>query len=289
MQSAILQPVPSHGVYLTLDKLPEVSVIQALHCIQQLELADQHVIGIGASLIPAGSKASIAAFPAMAGPGVTVPSTQADLWIWLRGDEPGPLVVEAQLMAAELSECFDLIQQTQAFKHGSGRDLTGYEDGTENPKDDDAIAAAFVSGQGDGTDGASCVAVQQWVHDLAAFSMHSQDQKDNMIGRRLADNKEFDAPASAHVKRTAQEQFEPEAFVLRRSMPWAESAQAGLMFVAFGHSTLAFEQQMQRMAGIDDGIVDALFQFSRPATGGYYWCPPRDDAGLNWQGLNLTT
>ena len=31
---------------------------------------------------------------------------------------------------------------------------------------------------------------------------------------------------------------------------------------------------MRRMAGCDDGIVDGLFTFSRPITGGYYWCPP---------------
>ena len=44
------------------------------------------------------------------------------------------------------------------------------------------------------------------------------------------------APESAHVKRTAQESFSPEAFVLRRSMPWADCGQAGLAFLyAFNH------------------------------------------------------
>ncbi|MBW8192353.1 Dyp-type peroxidase [Neiella marina] len=287
MQSAILQPIPQHGIYLCLDKLPEIPLSQAIHCVQQLELSAEHVLGLGASLIPAGSTAAIDVFPAMAGPGVTVPSTQTDLWIWLRGEEPGPLAIEAQLMVSELSECFDLIQQTQAFKHGSGRDLTGYEDGTENPEGDDAVAAAFAANKGEGLDGSSCVAVQQWVHDLASFSMHSQDQKDNMIGRHLSDNTEFDAPASAHVKRTAQEQFTPEAFVVRRSMPWAESSEAGLMFIAFGHSTLAFEQQMRRMAGLDDGIVDALFRFTRPVTGGYFWCPPRSGDAFDWRAVAI--
>jgi putative iron-dependent peroxidase len=46
------------------------------------------------------------------------------------------------------------------------------------------------------------------------------------------------------------------------------------MFVAFGYSFDAFEAQMRRMAGLDDGIIDACFRFSRPMTGGYYWCPP---------------
>jgi putative iron-dependent peroxidase len=41
-----------------------------------------------------------------------------------------------------------------------------------------------------------------------------------------------DAPPSAHVKRTAQESFDPEAFVLRRSMPWTDGMRSGLNFVA---------------------------------------------------------
>ena len=62
-------------------------------------------------------------------------------------------------------------------------------------------------------------------------------EMDHIIGRRLSDNEEIeDAPKSAHVKRTAQEDFEPEAFVLRRSMPWADESGEGLVFVAFGKS-----------------------------------------------------
>ena len=46
------------------------------------------------------------------------------------------------------------------------------------------------------------------------------------------------------------------------------------MFVAFGHSHDAFEAQLRRMVGEDDGIVDALFDFTRPVTGAYFRCPP---------------
>jgi putative iron-dependent peroxidase len=49
----------------------------------------------------------------------------------------------------------------------------------------------------------------------------STTEQDHAVGRRRSDNEELDdAPESAHVKRTAQESFEPEAFVVRRSMPW---------------------------------------------------------------------
>jgi putative iron-dependent peroxidase len=113
------------------------------------------------------------------------------------------------------------------------------------------------------------------------------------VGRRRSDNEELDdAPESAHVKRTAQESFEPEAFVVRRSMPWWSvspqgSDRSGLMFSAFGCSFDAFEAQMRRMLGIDDGISDGLFRFSRPLTGCYFWCPPLSGGKLDLTALGL--
>jgi putative iron-dependent peroxidase len=46
------------------------------------------------------------------------------------------------------------------------------------------------------------------------------------------------------------------------------------MFVAFGKSFAAYEALLRRMTGADDGIVDALFSFTRPVSGAYFWCPP---------------
>jgi len=107
-------------------------------------------------------------------------------------------------------------------------------------------------------------------------------------GAARSDNEELDdAPESAHVKRTAQEEFEPEAFVVRRSMPWADATQEGLVFVAFGRSFDAFEAQLIRMSGAEDGVVDALFRFTRPVTGGYFWCPPVKDGKLDLTAMGM--
>lgn len=174
------------------------------------------------------------------------------------------------------------------FTYDIGRDLSGYIDGTENPQGEDAVAAGIVSGAGDGLDGGSFVATQQWLHDLSHFESLAQDVRDNIIGRRLSDNEELDdAPASAHVKRTAQESFDPEAFIVRRSMPWADASGEGLMFVAFGKTLDAFEAQLRRMVGENDGIVDGLFRFSRPVSGSYFWCPPVADGHLDLTALGL--
>ena len=83
----------------------------------------------------------------------------------------------------------------------------------------------------------------------------SPKERDNSIGRRRSDDKELGgAPRSVHVKRTAQESFTPEAFILRRSMPWSDGNNGGLNFVAFGKSFDAFEAQRKRMVGAEDGI-----------------------------------
>jgi putative iron-dependent peroxidase len=183
---------------------------------------------------------------------------------------------------------FILASVTDAFFHDTGRDLTGYEDGTENPKGDAALAAAFVAEGAAGMLGSSFVAVQLWRHDLSHFEAMSQQERDLSIGRRRADNVEIaDAPSSAHVKRTAQESFEPAAFMLRRSMPWSEGLTEGLVFVAFGHSFDAFEAQLERMVGLEDGVTDALFRFTRPLTSSYFWCPPVRDGKLDLSAIGL--
>jgi putative iron-dependent peroxidase len=248
------------------------------------------VIGLGGPLLRqlGCSIDGMKTFTAHAGPGFSVPATPAALWLWLRGNDRGELLHRSRKLTALLADAFEISQVIDAFQYRGNRDLTGYEDGTENPEGDDAIATAFVQGKGQGLDGSSFVAVQQWVHDLDRFQAMPPSQQDHTFGRRISDNEEIeDAPLSAHVKRTAQEDFEPEAFVLRRSMPWADTERSGLVFVAFGHSLEAFEALLQRMTGEDDGIVDALFSFTHPVTGSYFWCPPLsgDDIDLSAIGL----
>lgn len=270
-QPGILAPVPPCGRSMTFRLALEADPRPALAELQRHFDPAWGVVGLGEPLVRALGKSvsGLRGFPSLAGPGCSVPSTQSALWAMLRGAERGALFDAGERLKTLLGTAFVLDDAVDAFLYAGGRDLTGYEDGTENPKDDAAAEAALAA------DGASFAAVQRWVHDLAHFRTHSPAECDDMIGRRREDNEELDdAPESAHVKRSAQESFDPHAFMLRRSMPWASAHEQGLEFVAYGHSLDAFEQVLRRMAGLEDGIVDALFRFSRPVTGGYYWCPP---------------
>jgi porphyrinogen peroxidase len=277
-QAGILLPLPPLARYLAFSLAPDTDVSAGLAALQGVVDGERTVAGIGLSPLSALGKkvAGLKPFPPLSGPGIELPSTPFALWLWLRGDDRGELLHRARRIEEALAPVFQLQESWDAFKHDGGRDLSGYEDGTENPVEDAAVAAAIAA------DGSSFVAVQRWIHNFAHFDAMQPAERDDCIGRRRSDNEELgDAPESSHVKRTAQESFSPEAFVVRRSMPWSEGRDAGLMFVAFGHTLDAFQAQMRRMVGLEDGIVDALFRFTRPLSGAYFWCPGMKDGKLD--------
>jgi putative iron-dependent peroxidase len=301
VQPAVLADVPALGRYVFFA-LSAVDKAQVRECLARLvtlaepEGDQQVLVGVGPELaqLLGAQVPGLHAFELLKGAGVSVPSTPSALLCWLRGHDRGDLVHLTRRLQQALAPALRMTQVVDAFRHGRGpnghgRDLTGYEDGTENPQEKAALDAAVLQAAGPGLAGSSFMAVQQWLHDFDAFEAMTEQARDQMMGRRRSDNDELDdAPDSAHVKRTAQESFAPEAFVLRRSMPWAADAQAGLMFVAFGKSFDAFEAILRRMAGLDDGLVDALFGISRPISSAYFWCPPMFDGRLDLRQLGLS-
>jgi porphyrinogen peroxidase len=289
-QPGILAPVPKFGRYLNFSIKAGGEPRKALVDLVQIADGNSVVMGLGQSTVLALGKkiANLKPFPTNFGAGLVLPSTSSALWCWLRGNDRGDLLHASNKIVEAVSSAFGLDRVIDAFNHGSGRDLTGYEDGTENPQGQKAAEAALARGLGDGLNGSSFAAVQLWVHDFKAFAAMSSQDQDNAIGRRKSDNEELaDAPESSHVKRTAQESFDPQAFVLRRSMPWAERMRGGLNFVAFGKSFDAFEAQLKRMLGAEDGITDALFRFTLPVSGSYFWCPPMHGGKLDLRALGL--
>ena len=274
-QPCILQPIAPVARSLTFRIHDAERARDALEGLAAEFPVSCGIVGVGepCALALGAHIPGLKTFPALSGAGCVVPSTQDALWMRLSGPDRGVVFDTARAMRKLLAGAFSVSDTLDTFTYHGGRDLTRFEDGTENPHDDDAVAAAVVPGSA--LAGSSFVAVQRWVHDLGRFESLSDAARDEIIGRRAESNEEIDdAPESAHVKRTAQESFEPTAFMVRRSMPWAGVRDEGLEFVAFVATLDGFERMMRRMAGLEDGIVDGLFTFSRAVTGGYYWCPP---------------
>ncbi len=276
-QPGVLAPLADFGRSLGFRLKPEGDARAVLARLQREFDPAWGVVGLGEPLLRAlgAELPGLRSFPALSGVGCSAPALQHALWIFLTAADRSTIFTRSEAVTALLAEALLLEDAVDTFKYQGGRDLTGYEDGTENPDADDSIDVALLSAGGPGLAGSSFVAVQRWQHDLRCFNAHSREECDHMIGRERDSNEELgDAPASAHVKRSAQESFAPEAFLVRRSMPWVAGERNGLEFIAYSHSLNAFEQIMRRMLGLEDGIVDALFRFSTPINGAYYWCPP---------------
>jgi len=289
-QEGILADVPAQARFLNFSIQSKSEVQTTLRKLVEFADGESVVVGIGPAVARACGKkiAGLMDFPVIDAAMVDVPSTQTDLWCWLRGEDRGHLVHRTHALVNLLTDAFVCEQIIDGFRFDIGRDLTGYEDGTENPEGDEALLAAITQGSGKDLDGGSFVAVQQWVHNLDDFLSRPEEDQDDTIGRRKSDNEEFDeAPETAHVKRAEQEAFDPEAFVVRRSMPWADALHEGLVFVAFGKSFDAYTAILTRMVGAEDGQVDALFSFTTPVSGSFFWCPPMHHGKLDLRALGL--
>lgn len=290
VQPAILEPVPRVGAALVFDLDPGADPRPGLAALRGEPADGLVILGAGAPLALALGRHvdGLRGFPALSGAGVAFPSTQGALWAFVRGDERGTVLDRCMAIQRKLGSGWRLLEEVDAFRYREGRDLTGYEDGTENPKGDAALEAAIIAGAHAGLSGGSFVAVQRFVHDLARFESLDVSARDAIIGRRFDTNEELpDAIATAHVKRSAQESFDPPAFMLRRSMPWGGLRDHGLYFVAYVEALDRFERVLRRMAGLEDGQLDGLLGVTRAVSGGYYFCPPMLDGKVDLRALGL--
>jgi putative iron-dependent peroxidase len=289
-QPTILAAPTAAGRFITLGLTGDAQPRDVVGRLGTLTVGEGLVVGIGEPLVRAvgGQIPGLRGFPGISGPGGAFPSTQGAVWLFVGGTDPGEILHRSRRVTASLGDSVRIDEDLPSFVYSGGRDLTGFEDGTENPKDERASAVAFGAIGDVAFTGGSFVATQRWIHDLGGFERLSQAARNDVIGRDLDSNEELaSAPLSAHVKRAAQESYEPNAFLLRRSMPWGDIREHGLYFVAYAATLDPFERILRRMTGLEDGVSDALLTFSRAVTGGYFWCPPVTKARLDLRALHV--
>lgn len=205
-----------------------------------------------------------------------------DLAIWIKHEDKGEIFHKSQALKNALADSFTLQKTVSAYSYRQKFDLSGFEDGIENPKGNEILPVAIVA---DGElAGSSFWVLQQWLHDFTWLNAHSKAEKETCIGRSLdEDSHQLDNLAEfAHIKKAAKENFTPEAELLRKSMPWSDdNLNGGFMFSAFANTFRSFNLQMASMLGIDDGIVDGVFKFSKIMNTNYLWCPPIKNGTLD--------
>jgi putative iron-dependent peroxidase len=166
------------------------------------------------------------------------------------------------------------VRESTGWSYKHSRDLTGFEDGTENPTLFDAPAAALVPDGAPGA-GGSVLLFQQWRHRSRAWRALPEGDQEAVIGRTKPESVELDdgvMPANAHVARTKVVVDDAELPIFRRSSPYGTVTEHGLLFLGFAGEQRRLQTMLEQMAGIG-GPRDALTRFSEPLTGAYYFCP----------------
>ena len=193
-QPGILAEETKIARYLEFAIDSEADIKTALQTLASKNITENIVIGLGQSLVDmlGNNISGLSTMPAQTGSGIDIPSTPAALWCWLRGNDRGEIFHHSRQIENILAPGFTITNVIDSFQYSENRDLSGYEDGTENPEGDEAIQAAIVQNLGAGLDGSSFVAVQQWLHDFDTFDEMSTNEQDDVIGRHISDNEEFE-------------------------------------------------------------------------------------------------
>lgn len=245
--------------------------------------ADQQiVVGFGTSLwaqlAPSSTPQGLRDFAPIEGVR-NAPATQADLWIWLQAPTHDRNFDRALQIHRRLQASCALELELMGFIRNESRDLTGFVDGSANPRGKDAKAAALID-EGNAGAGGSFALTQRWVHDLQAFDQLPVPEQEAVIGRTKADSIELEGeamPSSSHVSRTDAKVDGVAQKIYRRSTPYGSVQEHGLYFVAFACEISRFQVQLERMFGLsEEGQHDRLIEFSTALTGSYWFVPARD-------------
>ncbi len=199
-----------------------------------------------------------------------MPATQHDAVLWLSGSAYDVVFDVARQAIATLDPLALVAEETSSWPYRHDRDLTGFIDGTENPSLIDAPDVALIP-EGTPGAGATILLLQKWAHDARAWESQPVVRQEQVIGRTKLDSVELeDRPADSHAARTDQDRF---GKIFRRNMPYGTVTDHGTMFVGFSADQRRLAAMLESMAGVSDGVRDALTYYSRPLTGAYYLVP----------------
>jgi putative iron-dependent peroxidase len=274
----------SHA-YLELDLEPGVAPATAVERVASLREPRTTIGGVNlvagfrpemwAAVAPDAAPPGVTGFGApIVGPtGVMMPATQHDVVIWLTGASYDLVFDLSRSVVVALDGVARVAHEIVGWPYHHDRDLTGFEDGTENPTVVEAVSVAVIPAGRPG-EGSSVLLLQQWEHDAVAWEQLPVAAQEAILGRRRATGDELDPrPPTSHVARTDQESF---GRIFRRNIPYGTLTNHGTIFVGFSAEQGILDAMLRSMVGTEDQPPDALTTVTRALTGAYYVIPSSD-------------
>jgi len=204
------------------------------------------------------------------------PATQRDVLLHIQSLRHDVNFAVAQAAIAAFGKSLTVEEETHGFRGIEERDLSGFVDGTENPKAEARSQVAIIP-DGHEDAGGSYVMVQRWKHNLTQWNRFSVEQQEEVMGRTKLTDEELDPetrPETSHVSRVDLKEEGKGLKILRQSLPYGTaSGEHGLYFISYCARLWNIEKQLLSMFGDLDGKRDAMLRFTRPVTGSYYFAP----------------
>jgi putative iron-dependent peroxidase len=225
-----------------------------------------------ASVAPGASPKGLTGFnePMVGADDYTLPATQHDIVVWLAGAAYDVVFDLSRGVVSALSAHATLAHEIVGWPYHRDLDLTGFEDGTENPTLVEATTVAVLE-PGSPGEGGSVLLLQQWEHDADRWDTLPVADQEQVLGRRKLDGDELDPrPVTSHVARTDQEQF---GKVFRRNIGYGTLAWHGTIFVGFSRDRDRLDAMLGSMIARGGGPRDRLTDFAHALTGAYYFVP----------------
>ena len=283
-----------HGYYLLFNALDDKNAFirQALSRLPALldDYADRFseanltgVVGIGSNywddFYPEVRPKLLAPFPSMSCEDRVAPGGAYDLYIEIRGDRADVNHIVSDKVCQLFGDSVELVEQVRSFRYLDGRDLTGFVDGTENPKGLHRREVALVSEQDDENfTGGSYLHIQRYRHNLNLWNTLAQGEQEDIFGRTKIENIEYEdaqKPLTAHTKRSnLKDEAGKSIEIVRQSMPYGEMKMQGLFFVSYCNTPKSFELMIHSMIfGDQQGNYDHLLDFTQAETGAAFFVP----------------
>lgn len=294
-QSGVLPEGNSHALFLTLriDNAIDGALQRVLSACSALpgltsELAGANpdaalrsVIAFGSGawdlLFPVARPARLEVFRAREDGSRKAPSTPADLLLHIRSERRDLNYELTRRVRAILEDSVAAVEEVAGFRYLDNRDLTGFVDGTENPEDDERAEVALVGAEDSTFTGGSYIHMQRYVHDLARWEELTVAEQELVIGRTKPEDTELPSgvkPPTAHISRVVIKEDGEELEILRHSMPYGGSDEAGLVFIAYGRTPDNFNRMLDQMVYADtEGMHDHLMGYTRAVTGCAFFAP----------------
>lgn len=285
-----------HAQYLMFNVLEEDATVIRSKLASMLKIFEHYdnehyeamvsgVVAVGTNywmeLYPGQLPKELAPFPDMQSDDRIAPVEPYDLFVQIRADRADICHAIGVEVYALLQEHVELIEQIKGFRYLDGRDLTGFVDGTENPKGFHKFDVAVVGDQDPDFVGGSYIHVQRYRHNMQKWNQLFEYQQEQVIGRTKKDDVEFDNEVKAdfaHTKRTnLKDEHGKSLEILRQSMPYGNMKVQGLYFVSCAKSPVPFTKMLESMIFADKhGNYDKLLDYTSPETGCAFFAPSID-------------